>query len=95
MEAHSVAGGAAHTWTSRGCHFDSGTALFFGLPAAQQVAASTANGSCNAKRVADNPLAAVLNILGESIDVIPFGPDRTTLVFPQGRFTAQVCAGGL
>jgi hypothetical protein len=140
VEAHSVAGGAAHCWSRRGCHFDSGTALFFGLPAQQSqqqqqqqsvatnttsssnsppgnpasvsaavesgaaVAASIAgggsssssssrirrSGSSSGARSPDNPLSAVMQILGQSLDVIPYGPDRTCLVFPQGTFRSQV-----
>jgi hypothetical protein len=133
-EAHSIAGGAAHCWSRRGCHFDSGTALFFGLPAQQQqqqqsVATNTSSSSssrplCNPASVSaatecgaavaasiagsssssssnsssssrearspDNPLSAVMQILGVALDVIPYGPDRTCLVFPQGTFRAQV-----
>jgi hypothetical protein len=37
-----------------------------------------------------NPLAAVLRLLGQSLEMIPYGPDRTCLVFPQGTFNAQV-----
>lgn len=127
MEAHSVAGGAAHCWSRRGCNFDSGTALFFGLPAQQQqqsaaaaaatttsssgsnsalgnpaaVSAAAGSGaalaasiegssSSRGARSPDNPLAAVLQILGQSLDVVPYGPDRTCLVFPEGTFKAQV-----
>lgn len=101
-----MAGGAAHCWSRRGCNFDSGTALFFGLPAkgtTTAAAAAVAGGADAAAAVAeqgssssssgrspDNPLAAVLQILGQSLDVIPYGPDRTALVFPEGTFRAQV-----
>lgn len=49
-ESHSVAGGAAHCWTRKGCHFDSGTALFFGLPASRHSlhAAEAADRASNA-----------------------------------------------
>lgn len=120
LEAHSVAGGAAHCWSWRDCHFDSGTALFFGLPAAAAapsshtiehhsaavnrgtataaaIAGSSDNDSSSssssrpaAVRSPDNPLAAVLQILGQPLDLIPYGADRTCLVFPEGTFRAQV-----
>lgn len=116
-ESHSVAGGAAHCWSRRGCHFDSGTALFFGLPAAassnsrcssaaqsavsaglaaaDMAAAEGGQGSvCTAGAVApgssDNPLTAVLRVVGEPLDLITYGPERTCLVFPEGSFRAQV-----
>lgn len=193
FEAHTVAGGAAHCWSRRGCHFDSGTALFFGLPDRRQqqqqwpaavsgvwphtrttssgsgssemdmqaasaaagsgfaTAAEIAGGGSNAagiithhsshtpltpytapagvlpagvglyrtgsaahnssclhtspgtsntsssrgscgksSSVSDNPLHAVLTLLGETLDLLPYGPDRTWLVFPEGTFKAQV-----
>jgi hypothetical protein len=143
-----VPGGAAHCWLRRGCHFDSGTALFFGLPAAAAAAAaaagpfvtpnltSTAAGGAAAAAAlagkgfpasyvsssitghadaataaaatataasplqhqqavgqhgsSDNPLAAVLELLDEPLDLIAYGPERTRLVFPEGSFNAQV-----
>jgi hypothetical protein len=123
-ESHSAPGGAAHCWSRRGCHFDSGTALFFGLPAAAHPSSSAAAGGAAAaaaiagdtssssfgtassatgagpKHVqqqqqllhgsSDNPLSAVLELLGEPLDLIGYGPDRTRLVFPEGSFDAQV-----
>ena len=118
-ESHSVPGGAAHCWARNNIHFDSGTALFFGLPASRtgppsdrgssssninhSVSAGHAAAECitatgNAAELAvgalgansDNPLAAVLTLLDEPLDLISYGPDRTCLVMPQGNFKAQV-----
>jgi hypothetical protein len=121
-EAHSVAGGAAHCWERRGCAFDSGTALFFGLPAAAPsgggatagagaaaaheelargaaagsavAAAAGAGGAPSSGGCGDNPLAVVLGLVGEALDLIPYGLERTRLVFPQGQFDAQARRAG-
>eukprot|EP00775_Hariotina_reticulata_P013799 gene13799-13920_t len=44
-EAHSVPGGAAHCWARNNVHFDSGTALFFGLPASRTRPPTTGSSS--------------------------------------------------
>eukprot|EP00879_Flechtneria_rotunda_P011024 GHRR01011519.1.p1 GENE.GHRR01011519.1~~GHRR01011519.1.p1 ORF type:complete len:266 (+),score=72.07 GHRR01011519.1:472-1269(+) len=107
-ESHSVPGGTAHCWSRRGVHFDSGTALFFGLPAAATPAAAGVSATASAAAgtaasaaacslpsgalgsVSDNPLAAVLVLLEEPLDLMPYGPERTCLVFPGRAFRAQV-----
>lgn len=113
-EAHSVPGGAAHCWERNGCSFDSGTALFFGLPGRDMAAAAAGAAAAAAQlapssggsgggggsglraaaggrrpRVADNPLTAVLALVGEELDLIPYGPEATSLVFPEGTFRSQ------
>jgi len=57
-ESHTIAGGAAHSFSRRGFHFDSGPSFYCGLTDPQSL----------------NPLRQVLNILEESIAVISYDP---------------------
>ncbi|MBW4565094.1 MAG: NAD(P)/FAD-dependent oxidoreductase [Mojavia pulchra JT2-VF2] len=57
-ESHTIAGGAAHSFKRRGFEFDSGPSFYCGLTAAQSL----------------NPVKQVLDVLGESIQVIPYDP---------------------
>ncbi len=57
-ESHTIAGGAAHSFSRRGFHFDSGPSFYCGLTDRQSL----------------NPLSQVLNILEESIAAISYDP---------------------
>ncbi|MEK0178317.1 NAD(P)/FAD-dependent oxidoreductase [Microcoleus anatoxicus] len=57
-ESHTLAGGAAHSFSRRGFHFDSGPSFYCGLTDPQSL----------------NPLRQVLEILEESIATIPYDP---------------------
>lgn len=72
-ESHTIAGGAAHGFTRKGFHFDSGPSFYCGL------------GNQNPSR---NPLKQVLDLLGESLEVVPYDPlgfyhfpDRTIPIY--------------
>ena len=58
-ESHSLAGGAVHSFTRRGFHFDSGASFYCGL---------------GKDRSSLNPLKQVLDVLEESLDVVPYDP---------------------
>ncbi len=57
-ESHTIAGGAAHSFSRRGFHFDSGPSFYCGLSDPQSL----------------NPLSQVLNMLEESIAAISYDP---------------------
>lgn len=57
-ESHTIPGGAAHSFSRRGFHFDSGPSFYCGLTDPQSF----------------NPLQQVLDILEESIATIPYDP---------------------
>ncbi|MBE9050645.1 FAD-dependent oxidoreductase [Nostocales cyanobacterium LEGE 11386] len=57
-ESHTIPGGAAHSFRRRGFEFDSGPSFYCGLTAAQSL----------------NPVKQVLDVLGESLQVIPYDP---------------------
>ncbi|MEA5581964.1 NAD(P)/FAD-dependent oxidoreductase [Nodularia harveyana UHCC-0300] len=57
-ESHSIPGGAAHSFKRRGFEFDSGPSFYCGLTDSQSL----------------NPLTQVLQVLGESLQVIPYDP---------------------
>ncbi len=57
-ESHTIAGGAAHSFSRRGFHFDSGPSFYCGLTDRQSL----------------NPLSQVLNMLDESIAAISYDP---------------------
>ncbi len=57
-ESHTIAGGAAHSFSRRGFHFDSGPSFYCGLTDRQSL----------------NPLSQVLNMLEESIAAISYDP---------------------
>ncbi len=57
-ESHTISGGAAHSFRRRGFEFDSGPSFYCGLTDTQSL----------------NPLKQVLDVLGESIQVIPYDP---------------------
>ena len=74
-ESHTIAGGAAHSFTRQGFHFDSGPSFYCGL----------------ADRDSLNPLQQVLNVLGESLDTVPYDP-LGYYHFPEGTFAAYANA---
>ena len=57
-ESHTIAGGAAHGFSRRGFKFDSGPSFYCGLIDPQS----------------RNPLRQVLEVLGESLAVVPYDP---------------------
>ncbi|CAG9462229.1 unnamed protein product [Pedinophyceae sp. YPF-701] len=84
LEAHTKPGGCAHSFMRRAgeheVHFDCGTSLFFGLkdrPSEGGVAS-------------DNPIAAVLDLLGEDLEVVEYGEEQTQLVFPEGSVRTNI-----
>lgn len=75
LEAHYAAGGAAHSFTESGFTFDVGPSLFQGL-------ADRGKGA--------NPLAQVLDAVGERLDLIRYTDWKCHL--PEGSFLTQVGA---
>lgn len=69
-EAHTIAGGAAHSFERKGFVFDSGPSFFFDL-------------SC-APGKSKNPLKQVLDLLGEPLECATY--DRWKVYTPEGRF---------
>ncbi|MEA5525683.1 phytoene desaturase family protein [Nodularia spumigena] len=57
-ESHTIAGGAAHSFRRRGFEFDSGPSFYCGLTDTQSL----------------NPVKQILDVLGESLQVIPYDP---------------------
>jgi carotene isomerase len=57
-ESHAIPGGAAHSFSRQGFHFDSGPSFFAGLSDRQSL----------------NPLRQVLDVLGESVAAVPYDP---------------------
>jgi|APGre2960657444_1045066.scaffolds.fasta_scaffold00106_9 phytoene dehydrogenase-like protein len=70
VEAHDVAGGAAHGFTRRGFHFDAGPSFYFGLQ--------------DAPGTSLNALKQTLDLLGESVPCASY--DRWHVYTPQGSF---------
>ncbi|ACK72018.1 FAD dependent oxidoreductase [Gloeothece citriformis PCC 7424] len=58
-ESHSIPGGAAHSFSRQGFKFDSGPSFYCGL---------------GNQRPSLNPLKQVLDLIGESLDVVPYDP---------------------
>ncbi len=69
-ESHTIAGGAAHSFSRRGFHFDSGPSFYCGL---------------GNQRPSLNPLKQLLDLLGESLEVVPYEP-LGHYHFPEGTF---------
>ena len=57
-ESHAIPGGAAHSFSRQGFHFDSGPSFFAGLSDPNSL----------------NPVRQVLDVLGESIAAVPYDP---------------------
>lgn len=68
-ESHTVAGGAAHNFRRQGFEFDSGPSFYCGLSDAGSL----------------NPVKQVLDILGESLQTVPYDP-LGHYHFPEGSF---------
>ncbi|BCL37710.1 phytoene desaturase family protein [Nostoc sp. MS1] len=66
-ESHTIAGGAAHSFRRRGFEFDSGPSFYCGLADSQSL----------------NPVKQILDVLGESLQVIPYDP-LGKYHFPEG-----------
>ena len=69
-ESHTIAGGAAHSFSRQGFHFDSGPSFYCGL---------------GNQYPSLNPLKQVLDVLGESLEVVPYDP-LGHYHFPEGTF---------
>ncbi|MEA5535153.1 NAD(P)/FAD-dependent oxidoreductase [Crocosphaera sp. XPORK-15E] len=70
FESHSIAGGAAHSFVRQGFKFDSGPSFYCGL------------GKDSSSL---NPLKQVLDIIGESLEVVSYDP-LGHYHFPEGEF---------
>ena len=57
-ESHTIPGGAVHGFSRQGFHFDSGASFYCGLSDFHSI----------------NPLCRVLNVLGESVEAVPYDP---------------------
>lgn len=57
-ESHRVPGGATHSFSKRGFHFDVGPSFFWGLGDPHSL----------------NPVSQVLKVLGESLEAVPYDP---------------------
>ncbi len=68
-ESHAIAGGAAHSFSRQGFHFDSGPSFYCGLTPGSGL----------------NPLQQVLEVLGESLQAVPYDP-LGHYHFPEGTF---------
>jgi all-trans-retinol 13,14-reductase len=73
-ESHSIPGGAAHSFSRQGFQFDSGPSFFCGL---------------GNQGDSINPLKQVLDVLGESVEAIPYD-FVGHYHFPEGTFPASV-----
>lgn len=69
-ESHSIPGGAAHSFSREGFIFDSGPSFYCGL---------------GDRHPSLNPLKQVLDVLGESLEVVPYDP-LGHYHFPEGTF---------
>lgn len=72
-ESHSIPGGAAQGWKQDGYHFEAGPSLYSGM-------ASTGTGA--------NPLAHVLQAIGEPLDIIKY--NGWNVMIPEGQFVDRV-----
>lgn len=57
-ESHTIPGGAIHSFSRQGFHFDSGASFYCGLSDPNSV----------------NPLRQVLDVLGETVEAVPYDP---------------------
>ncbi|XP_058097667.1 prolycopene isomerase, chloroplastic [Magnolia sinica] len=73
LESHDLPGGAAHSFEIKGYKFDSGPSLFSGFQSRGPQA---------------NPLAQVLNALGESIPCASY--DSWMVYIPEGEFLSRI-----
>lgn len=70
FESHTIAGGAAHSFVRQGFKFDSGPSFYCGL---------------GQDKPSLNPLKQVLDLVGESLEVVPYDP-LGHYHFPEGKF---------
>ncbi|NET47886.1 MAG: FAD-dependent oxidoreductase [Merismopedia sp. SIO2A8] len=63
-ESHGIPGGAAHSFSRKGFHFDSGPSFYCGL----------GNIGTGANRPSLNPLRQVLDVLEQPLETIPYDP---------------------
>ncbi|ACK67564.1 FAD dependent oxidoreductase [Rippkaea orientalis PCC 8801] len=70
FESHTIAGGAAHSFVRQGFKFDSGPSFYCGL---------------GQDKPSLNPLKQVLDLVGESLQVVPYDP-LGHYHFPEGKF---------
>ncbi len=82
-ESHTIAGGAAHNFKRRGFQFDCGPSFYCGLTNAESL----------------NPVKKLLDILGESLEAIPYDPlghyhfpESTFAVYSQSELYCQEVA---
>lgn len=73
LESHDIPGGAAHSFEIKGYHFDSGPSLFSGLSSRGPQA---------------NPLAQVLDALGEPVDCVRY--NSWMVHVPEGQFLSRI-----
>lgn len=73
LESHDLPGGAAHSFEIKGYHFDSGPSLFSGL---------------SSRGLQANPLAQVLDALGEKIECAQY--DSWMVYLPEGDFLSRI-----
>ncbi|MEW5301350.1 MAG: hypothetical protein WDW36_004213 [Sanguina aurantia] len=72
-ESHSIPGGAAHAWVRDGYHFESGPSLYSGMADRGKAA---------------NPLAHVLQAVGEELDLIKY--NTWNVLVPEGNFLTRI-----
>ncbi|BDA51137.1 Prolycopene isomerase, chloroplastic [Coccomyxa sp. Obi] len=72
-ESHSIPGGAAHAWVQNGYHFESGPSLYSGMAARGRAA---------------NPIAHVLQAIGEPLDLLTY--NKWNVLLPEGTFMTEV-----
>ncbi|WIA14506.1 hypothetical protein OEZ85_003026 [Tetradesmus obliquus] len=73
VESHSEPGGAAHTWQRGGYHFESGPSLYSGM---------------NARGKDANPLAHVLQAIGEPLECVQY--NTWNVLVPEGQFLTRI-----
>jgi phytoene dehydrogenase-like protein len=73
LESHDIPGGAAHSWVQKGYHFESGPSLYSDM-------ASTGR--------AANPLAQVLQAIGEPLDLIEY--NTWNILVPEGEYLTEI-----
>lgn len=89
-ESHAIPGGAAHSFTRNGFHFDSGPSFYCGL----------GNVGAAAQMPSLNPLRQVFNALGVQLETVPYDPlghyhfpEGTLPIYRRGdRYRAAVAA---
>eukprot|EP00775_Hariotina_reticulata_P008994 gene8994-9167_t len=83
LESHSIPGGAAHTWSRDGFHFESGPSLYSGMNGKW----AAAQPGCGRGRDA-NPLAHVLQAIGEPLECMQY--NTWNVIVPEGQFLTRI-----